>query len=74
MKISYITVLDLEKYLVKSNGPGKNTWLTRYFFRSSPVLELVPDIRYFINKNQKAFNFYGLDLINQVLFPGIFTW
>ena len=42
----------------KSNGPGKNTWLTKYFFRSSPVMELVPDTRYFINKNQKAFNFF----------------
>ena len=34
-------------------------------------MELVPDIRYFINKNQKAFNFFGLDLVNQVLLPGI---
>ena len=39
--------------------------------RSSSVMELVPDFRYFINKNQKAFNFFGLDLVNQVLLPGI---
>ena len=34
-------------------------------------MELVTDIRYFINKNQKVFNFFGLDLVNQLLSPGI---
>ena len=55
----------------KSNVPGENTWLTRYFHQVHYIMELVTDIRYFINKNQKAFNFFGLDLVNQLLSPGI---
>ena len=70
-KIRSSTCHETSNGTEKSNVPGENTWLTRYFHQVPYIMELVTDIRYFINKNQKSFTFFGLDLVNQFLSPGI---